>query len=117
MTIKTTAIAISTAAALAFGTLAPVSAVQAAPLAPFSSATGENATQITEVGGSHRRRGRRHGRRHHRRGHGAGVALGLGALAIGAAIAAQSARSCYVERVRVWSPRYRAYVIQEQRVC
>lgn len=111
-------VAAVTAFSIAAATVAPVGGAHAAPLSAFSPVAEAEMSQVTEVGQRHRRH-RRH--RHHRRVHrdrAAGAAiLGLGAFALGAAIASQHQRPCVIERVRVWDPYLRAYIIREQRVC
>lgn len=56
--------------------------------------------------------------------HGSEAAIiGLGAFALGAAIAGSHAHAgpvyghCYKQDVKIWSPKYQAYVIKTQTVC
>ncbi|MBJ3775993.1 hypothetical protein [Acuticoccus mangrovi] len=131
MTIKTTIIALTTAIAIAGGALAPTGA-SASPFTNLASTSiTTDAAGVETVGGRgghrhrfhHGHRGHRghHGHRHGGYyGHGAGAAgaaaiIGLGAFAIGAALANQ--QRCYTERTRVWSRRYGAYVVRQERVC
>ncbi|UOM32953.1 hypothetical protein [Acuticoccus sp. I52.16.1] len=96
-----------TAVAIGFAALA--APAQAAPLGAPAQTVQVSADGIAEVGHRHRHRRRAAGTA-------AGIAIGLGALAIGSAIAAQP-RRCYVEAVRVWSPRRQGYVYRERKVC
>ena len=116
MTIKTAIIGATTAASIALGSIAvPATATAASPFAALKTTQIE--TQAVGVEEVKRRRFRR-GHRRHRRGVDAGTAavIGLGAFAIGAAIAAgaNSCRTVYVER---WSRRHQAYVVRKKRVC
>ncbi|MBJ3775127.1 hypothetical protein [Acuticoccus mangrovi] len=115
MTIKTNVIALGTALVIGIGALAPITSAQAAPLASFSKVEiGTGAAGVEKV-----RRWRRH--HHHGRHYRNGALIGLGAFALGAAVAAGAsgayARDCYYERARVWSPRIGAYVVKRVRVC
>jgi len=117
MSMKTTFIAATTALAIAAGSLVPSGPAAANPFGAFApTQLTPEASAVEEVG---RRPIRRRGhRRHHSHG-AAAAAIGLGAFALGAAIASGAARAnqCYWQRVKVWSPRYKAYVIRQQRVC
>jgi len=119
MTITKSLIAASTALAIAAGSIAVPTTASAAPFPTYAGAAVETQSAVETVGG--KRRHRRHHRRHGRRLHpGAAAAIGLGAFALGAAIAsgaAQAAPRCRVVNVRRWSPRYRAYVVRRERVC
>lgn len=118
MTIKSGAIAIATAATIALTSLVATGPAQAQPFAAFKQTQiGTGVEGVEEVG---RRRGRRHRRWHrrHRNDAAAAAVIGLGAFALGAAIASgAAARDCYYQRVKVWDRALGAYVIQRQRVC
>lgn len=109
MTTRNTAIALATAAAIGLGSLAPVGQAQAAGFAPIAK------TEITTGAEGIEEAGRR------RRHNGAAIALGLGAFALGLAIASDPHhprhRHCYYERVKVWDPYIGAYVIRKELVC
>lgn len=109
-------IAASTALAIALGSFTAVGAASAAPLGISSGTVAEVQTADAGVETVRRRR-HWHGRRA-----GTAAAIGLGAFALGAAVAAGASqarpvRECYVERTKRWSPRRGAYVITKQRVC
>lgn len=116
MTIRNAAIAAVTAATIGLSSLVPSAPAQAAGFAPLAKAEiTTEAAGIEEVGRRHRRH-----RKHHRRHHGAAAAaiVGLGAFALGAAIASQHRyHDCYYERVKVWDPYLGAYVIEKRPVC
>lgn len=119
MSFQTTIIAGTTAVAIALGAVAPTS-VAAAPFAASSSAAADfvGATDAVEL--VQHRRGKRHFGRRARRRAGAAAIIGLGAFALGAAVASQNQaarRYCFRERVRVWSPRYQRHIIVEEVIC
>jgi hypothetical protein len=115
MTIRSTAIAIATAAAIGITSLVPAGPAEAAGFAPIAKAElTTEAAGLEEVGG--RKRYRRH--RRHRNNAAAAAIVGLGAFALGAAIASQhQPRRCVYQRVKVWDPYIGAYVIERRRVC
>lgn len=95
--------------ALAITATATAGTVEAAPLNIATTQYVQTADEgLTEVGYKHRRR--------RRAAAATGVAVGLGVLALGAALASQP-RRCYIETVEVWSPRYQRYVLRERKVC
>ncbi|WP_108660796.1 hypothetical protein [Acuticoccus kandeliae] len=58
----------------------------------------------------------------HGHGHGNGwnqaaPFIGLGAFALGAAIASSRRSECVIERTREWSHRHQAMIIREEKVC
>jgi len=123
MVIKNIFIAGSTAAAIALSSIALPATASAMPFAAASPGA-QVALPGVETVGQRRRHGRRVHRRRHYRGNyynpGAAAAAGIIGLAAGAIIAGSAANAgpvCRVRRVRVWSPRLGAYVIQRQRVC
>ncbi|MEM9224446.1 MAG: hypothetical protein AAGB11_18880 [Pseudomonadota bacterium] len=117
MTIKNAIICATTALSIAAGSVAVPMTAQAAPFAKFSNQIETEAAGVEEVG----RRGRRY-RRWRGRGRrgvnpGAAAAIGIGAFALGAAIAAGAANSCRTVYVERWSPRRGAYVVRRETVC
>ncbi len=119
MTIKSTIIGATTAIVIAATSVAVPTTASASPFAALNGAQVE--TQAAGVVEVKRRRHRGH-RRHHHGGVNAGTAaaIGVGALILGAAVAASAANAgprCRTVRVERWSPRYQAYVIRKERVC
>jgi hypothetical protein len=118
MTIKSTAIALTTAVAIGFGSLVPAGPAQAQPFAAFKHAQIETGAEGVEEVGRRRARRLRHRRRHRHNDAAAAAVIGLGAFALGAAIASGAqARDCYYQRVKIWDPALGAYVVRRQRVC
>ena len=116
MTFKTTIISAATALAIAAGTIAVPATASASPFAALQTTTIETgAAGVEEV----KRRRIRHGRRGYRGVNpgAAAAAIGVGALIVGAAIAANARPRCRVVRVERWSRRHQAYVIRRQEVC
>ncbi|MBJ3778356.1 hypothetical protein [Acuticoccus mangrovi] len=112
MTIKTTFIAAGTALAIAAAAFQPAQAAPAfAGLAKQSITTSAAGVEVVK--------GKHHG---HAGAAAAAAIIGLGAFAIGAAVANDRynrgpQRRCYVERVRVWDSYYQAYVVEKRRFC
>ncbi|WP_108662453.1 hypothetical protein [Acuticoccus kandeliae] len=115
MTIKNSIIGAATAVTIAMAAIVP-NAASAAPFNGLAKAEIQtDATGIETVGN----RGR----------NAAGAAIiGLGAFALGAAIASGNnhgyhghrrvrQRDCYIEKVRVWNPRRGHYVVRKEKVC
>ncbi|WP_108659722.1 hypothetical protein [Acuticoccus kandeliae] len=114
---KNQIIAATTALTIVMAAIVP-NAASAAPFNGFAKAEVQtDATGIETVGN----RGRNAA---------AGAAiLGLGAFALGAAIASGNnnngyhghrrvrQRDCYIEKVRVWNPRRGHYVMRKEKVC
>ena len=119
MNFKNTFIAASTALVIAGTSLTAPTTASAAPFVSFKSAQLETEAAGVEEVGRRGRRWRRHHRRHRRFNHGAAAASGIGAFALGAAIAAGAHARPYCRTVRVerWSRRHQAYVIRHRRVC
>ena len=117
MTIKAAIIGTTTAIAIAAGSVALPATASAAPCPALQTAKVETqAAGVEEV----KRRRVRHGRRGYRGVNpgAAAAAIGVGALIVGAAIAANAApRRCRIVRVERWSRRHQAYVIRRQEVC
>jgi hypothetical protein len=126
MSTKSKIIALGTALAIGAGAFATTA--NAAPLGGLS-ANLEIGTAVDTVGGKklvwkpkpthpwHPHKPHKH----HGWGHGEAAMIGLGAFALGAAIASSQAqggyRNCYSQDVKIWSNKYQAYVIKTQTVC
>ena len=125
MNIQKTFVAVSTAFVITAASIAAPTSASATPFAALKSTQVETGAAAVDTVGNNRHRGNRHRRPH--RGHGhrgprfnhGAAALGFGAFALGAAIAANAQARVYCRDVRVerWSPRRQAYVISVQRVC
>lgn len=108
--------------ALVIGAGSLTATAQAAPL-PGATAKVEIGSAVDTV----KWKGKHHGHHgHHGHGRGPGwygpgaAVVGLGAFALGAAIASSTAYDeavCYRQKVKVWSERRQAYVIRTQTVC
>ena len=118
-----TFIAASTALAIALGAFTAAAPAQAGPFglnaAPQIQAVGSDIETVGNRGGRHKG-GRRRGRHHN--GGAAAAVIGLGALAFGAALAANAGprhvrRDCFIERTKRWSRRHGAFVITKEKVC
>lgn len=118
MTIKSGAIALATAATIAVSSLVPATSAQAQPFSAFKQTEITTGVEGVEEVGRRLRRVRRHHRRHHHGDAAAAAIVGLGAFALGAAIASGAqARDCYYQHVKVYDPYLNAYVVRRQRVC
>lgn len=119
MTIKTTIISATTAIAIAAGSIALPATASASPFTALQSTTIETqAAGVEKVQRRVRRGNRRGGRRGNNFNAGAAAAIGVGALIVGAALAANAApRRCRIVRVERWSRRHQAYVIRNKEVC
>ncbi|WMS44563.1 hypothetical protein RDV64_09365 [Acuticoccus sp. MNP-M23] len=122
MNIKKTIVAASTAIALSAAAVAAPTAASATPFAALKSAQIETGATAVDTVGSRNRRHRRPHRGHRGRhfNNGAAAAIGFGAFALGAALAANAAPQrvyCRDVRTERWSPRRGAYVIRIKRVC
>ena len=99
------------AGAIALSALSATAPAQAAPLGAVAAKEIQVTQQATtEVG----YRGRRNAAT------AAGIVIGLSALALGAAAAANASRPvrrCYIETVEIWSPRRQANVYRDREVC
>ncbi len=118
MTFKSTFIGATTAIAIAATSVAIPTTASASPFAALNGAQVE--TQAAGVVEVKRRRHRGHRRHHGGVNAGTAAAIGVGALILGAAVAASAANAgprCRTVRVERWSPRYQAYVIRKERVC
>ncbi len=116
MTFKTSIIGAATALTIAMAAIVPNTA-SAAPFNGFAKAEIQTEANGVETVGN---RGR----------NAAGAAIiGLGAFALGAAIASGNnnhgyhghrrvrQRDCYIEKVRIWNPRRGHYVMHKEKVC
>ncbi|GAB5374389.1 MAG: hypothetical protein AcusKO_08510 [Acuticoccus sp.] len=98
----------------------PLGTASASPFTALQSTTIETqAAGIEKVQRRVRRGNRRtRGRRGNNFNAGAAAAIGVGALIVGAALAANAApRRCRIVRVERWSRRHQAYVIRRKEVC
>ena len=122
MNIKNTIVAASTAITLSAAAIAAPTAAFATPFAALKSTQIETGASAIDTVGSrgHRHRRPHRGNRGRHFNNGAAAAIGFGAFALGAALAANAAPQrvyCRDVRFERWSPRRNAYVIRIERVC
>ncbi len=122
MNIKQSIVAVSTAVAISAAAIAVPGTASAQPFGGMKSAAIETGATAVETVGSRHGRHRRphHGHRGRHFNNGAAAAIGIGAFALGAALAANAATQrvyCRDVRFERWSPRRQAYVISVERVC
>lgn len=104
---KTTLIALGTAAFVGLGALAPVTSALAAPFAPVATAATVDSGLTTvskKEGGGHRRHFKGHRGKHGHHGrHWVGPYHGHG--------------GCYFKAFKVWDPYFGGYVIKKKKFC